>query len=355
MASYLGDSDEEDEFGGSSLGVELQCSVCRGLFQEPVRLPCEHSFCSACIEQVFASAGARSEYRCPVCRESYQSKPALTKHLVLARLAEAYRKTKERERRIQAEAEESRNAIESDGFPGMEEDGDGLTAGARGCRLHRGQEVTHLCFQDWALLCPLCVRSDRHAGHTVKPLGKKMAPNLIESLEERRALMTVQILTYTDLEEKAKGEIAEATAAMDGKIDRLIEFLQNEKERLRIDIQHLGNAHLDSIHGLQAQATHRLENCESMMHSVQEASSARDELTFAKFLMDFMPRMETLENSPEEEILDPSLDLDDIPLPFVLQTWRNENNTLLLMTVLPLETFRWRKWTNISYQNLGVH
>eukprot|EP00061_Rhincodon_typus_P006095 g26362.t1 len=62
-------------------------------------------------------------------------------------------------------------------------------------------------------------------------------------------------------------EISDAKDRTKSQIDRLIQFLQNEKERLMIDMQHVGNDHLDSIHGLQAEATHRLEHCENTMQS----------------------------------------------------------------------------------------
>ncbi|XP_078092353.1 E3 ubiquitin-protein ligase TRIM39-like isoform X2 [Mustelus asterias] len=276
MAQFLGD-DEEGAAEGSAFGVELTCSVCMGLYQEPVRLPCEHSFCSTCIQQVFATVEEGEDYRCPICRESYQDKPAMSKHLVLVRLVEAYSKMmKDKERLTHLEeVEDLHDAVEN-------------CLGERGCRIHRDEVVTHLCFKEWELLCPLCVSSDRHEGHTAKPLAevtkdwKKMLPDIIEGLEETRAKLSVQILQYTELEEKAKGEISDAKERTEEQIDRLIEFLQNEKERLMIDMQHVGNSHLDSIHGLQAQTTHRLEDCGNTISSFEEASRVQDQFTFVQ-------------------------------------------------------------------------
>ncbi|XP_063031926.1 E3 ubiquitin-protein ligase RNF135 isoform X1 [Melospiza melodia melodia] len=51
-------------------GLELQCSCCLQLFEEPVRLPgCGHSFCRDCI--LLYCAG-RPSARCPLCRSPFE-------------------------------------------------------------------------------------------------------------------------------------------------------------------------------------------------------------------------------------------------------------------------------------------
>ncbi|XP_041032606.1 E3 ubiquitin-protein ligase TRIM39-like isoform X2 [Carcharodon carcharias] len=278
MAQYL--SDDEDGAAEESLfGVELTCSVCMGLYREPVRLPCEHSFCGACIEQVFATVEAGTDYRCPVCRESYQSKPAMSKHLVLVRLVEAYIKIKKSKQR-NTESEEEEDFT----------DAPASFLGTRGCQFRCDELVTHLCFKEWERLCPLCITSARHEGHTAKPL--------------------------LEVTKDWKEEISEAKERTEDQIDRLIEFLENEKERLMIDIQHVGSEHLDAIQGLQADTTHRLQDCENTISSFQEAY---------KDMMDFMQRMETLVISSEDKLFHPTLNFDGIPLPSVLETWKNED------------------------------
>ncbi|XP_072325065.1 zinc finger protein RFP-like isoform X2 [Scyliorhinus torazame] len=314
MAECLSD-DENGAAEGSVFGVELTCGVCMELYREPVRLPCEHSFCGACIEQVFATVEVGEDYRCPVCRETYPSRPVMSKHLVLVRLVEAYSKMM-KDKRCYTQPEKAGDFHDATEGP----------LGARGCRLHHEEVVTHLCFEEWELLCPLCVSSDCHKGHTAKPLMEitkdwKMLPDIVEGLEETHAKLSVQILQYTELEEKAKGEISEAKEKTKDQIDCLIEFLQNEKERLMIDMQHVGNSHLDSIHGLQAQTTHKLEDCKNTIGSFQEASRVQDEFTFVKDMMDFMQRMETLVISPDDEIVHPTLNFNGIHLPSVLANW----------------------------------
>ena len=50
---------------------EFKCSICISLFDNPVSLPCGHTFCRNCITQSYA----RSRI-CPNCRTTITSNPA---------------------------------------------------------------------------------------------------------------------------------------------------------------------------------------------------------------------------------------------------------------------------------------
>lgn len=54
---------------------ELICSICAGVLEDPVELPCRHVFCSACI-----SRWLNTKHSCPNCRKKVRGKdlkPAL--------------------------------------------------------------------------------------------------------------------------------------------------------------------------------------------------------------------------------------------------------------------------------------
>ncbi len=50
---------------------DLSCPVCCEIFQDPVLLPCSHSFCRSCLEHFWKSTVIRS---CPVCRRRASKK-----------------------------------------------------------------------------------------------------------------------------------------------------------------------------------------------------------------------------------------------------------------------------------------
>uniref|UniRef100_A0A8C5TFR7 Uncharacterized protein n=1 Tax=Malurus cyaneus samueli TaxID=2593467 RepID=A0A8C5TFR7_9PASS len=51
-----------------SLRAEASCSLCLGLFQDPVSIHCGHNFCRGCIERCWESS--RESFPCPRCRET---------------------------------------------------------------------------------------------------------------------------------------------------------------------------------------------------------------------------------------------------------------------------------------------
>ena len=59
--------DEEMSEEPLPLQQELTCPVCQGIFQDPVLLPCTHSFCRECLQK-----SLRYNKRCPLCREQFE-------------------------------------------------------------------------------------------------------------------------------------------------------------------------------------------------------------------------------------------------------------------------------------------
>lgn len=55
------------------LQQDLTCPVCQGIFEDPVLLPCSHSFCRECLKKSF-----QFNRKCPVCREVSQEEQAIS-------------------------------------------------------------------------------------------------------------------------------------------------------------------------------------------------------------------------------------------------------------------------------------
>ncbi|XP_072118299.1 E3 ubiquitin/ISG15 ligase TRIM25-like [Mobula birostris] len=72
------------------LAEELTCSVCLGLFQDPVALPCLHSFCAKCINDAWDHPEIQGEVRCPQCRQTFSPRPSLVKNHTLQNIVEKY-------------------------------------------------------------------------------------------------------------------------------------------------------------------------------------------------------------------------------------------------------------------------
>ncbi|XP_013202593.1 E3 ubiquitin-protein ligase RNF135 isoform X1 [Microtus ochrogaster] len=73
---------------------DLSCIICRELLDWPTTLPCGHSFCYQCLDDLWvkqrAGVGGRP-WVCPTCREALEAKPTLRKNPLLQDLADKYR------------------------------------------------------------------------------------------------------------------------------------------------------------------------------------------------------------------------------------------------------------------------
>ena len=54
-----------------TISEETKCSICFDQFQEPKMLPCQHTFCLKCLENV-AKLNDCNTVDCPLCRKIYE-------------------------------------------------------------------------------------------------------------------------------------------------------------------------------------------------------------------------------------------------------------------------------------------
>ncbi|XP_063060585.1 E3 ubiquitin/ISG15 ligase TRIM25-like [Engraulis encrasicolus] len=71
-----------------------RCPVCLELLNDPVTIPCGHSYCLQCITECWNQEEKKSvDPRCPQCRETFTTRPVLKISVILAELVSKFKTT----------------------------------------------------------------------------------------------------------------------------------------------------------------------------------------------------------------------------------------------------------------------
>lgn len=154
-----------------NLEEDLTCSVCYSLFNDPRVLPCSHTFCKACLDNVLQVSTNFSIWRplrlplkCPNCRSMVELPPngveALPTNVCLRAIIEKYQRDNEPR--------------------------------APSCPEHPRQPLNVYCVQDCKLICGLCLTIGQHQGHSIDDLQtayikeRNTPARLVERLTDKR-------------------------------------------------------------------------------------------------------------------------------------------------------------------------
>ncbi|XP_027031918.2 E3 ubiquitin/ISG15 ligase TRIM25-like isoform X2 [Tachysurus fulvidraco] len=72
---------------------QFSCPVCQDLLNDPVTIPCGHSFCKMCINGCWDQEDVKGVYSCPQCRETFTTRPVSYRNNMLADVVEKLKKT----------------------------------------------------------------------------------------------------------------------------------------------------------------------------------------------------------------------------------------------------------------------
>uniref|UniRef100_A0A671Z4P7 Uncharacterized protein n=1 Tax=Sparus aurata TaxID=8175 RepID=A0A671Z4P7_SPAAU len=84
--------------GNMAQGIKLErarfcCLICRDLLNDPVTVPCSHSYCMSCIKEHLDKEDYEGIYSCPQCAQTFTQRPVLMRNDMLAFVVEELKKT----------------------------------------------------------------------------------------------------------------------------------------------------------------------------------------------------------------------------------------------------------------------
>ncbi|XP_023676862.2 zinc-binding protein A33-like [Paramormyrops kingsleyae] len=237
----------------SFLEEDLSCPVCFDTFQQPVVLPCSHSFCRDCLANSWRTS---SRPECPNCRKAYPLGFTPPANLVLRNIAEAYLKKQQEDQASvsQGEAGPARTGRTASGA--AERD-------ARACCSVHGERLLLFCKVDREALCTVCQTSRKHLGHQLCPLDEAIQ-DLKEEAKASLKPLREKLESFQKVKqdcEKALKHIKTQSSQTELQIKAEFEALRNfllTEERCRIaalkdETERKGRAMKEKVEDLTAQ------------------------------------------------------------------------------------------------------
>ncbi|NWT08389.1 TRI59 protein, partial [Vireo altiloquus] len=154
------------------LEEELTCAICYDIFEEPRVLPCSHTFCRPCLQDLVQPSeefpGGRC-LSCPSCRAVVAVPEAGPEALPINFALKAVIEKWQQEEPARA----------------------GAGAEAETCRAHPRQPLNIYCLQDRRLVCGQCLTIGKHRGHPIDDLqsayrkAREASGKLLEELTDK--------------------------------------------------------------------------------------------------------------------------------------------------------------------------
>ncbi|XP_060935208.1 uncharacterized protein LOC133011499 [Limanda limanda] len=185
----------------SRLEEDFCCSVCHNVFRDPVILSCSHSFCKDCVESWWKDKEVKE---CPLCKRRH-SKDQPPVNLVLKNLCETF---------LQERDQSSSHAL---------------------CSLH-SKKLRLFCLDHQQPVCVICRDSEKHTGHTIRPIGeaaqqhKKQLQETLEPLKEKLQSFERVKVEFEQTAEHIKVQAGLTETQIKEQFKKLHQFLEEEEE-----------------------------------------------------------------------------------------------------------------------------
>uniref|UniRef100_A0A803JKY8 Uncharacterized protein n=1 Tax=Xenopus tropicalis TaxID=8364 RepID=A0A803JKY8_XENTR len=245
----------------ADLRDQLTCPVCRGIYTDPVMLPCGHNFCRGCTGGALGAPGGSGGYSCPECRAEYEGPPDLPRNRTLGNIAGWFRAAQPdpgengipctycicypvpaAQSCLQCQAslcgahlQIHNRALEHSLIRPI------ASFQSRKCSVHN-KLLEYYCPRDGACMCSSCCLAPEHRGHKVEPLSeasekkKEKLRKVLEKLSPEREETEGQIQNLQERRREVQEKAAGVTEQINALFRDIRERLSLLEEQLHIQL-----------------------------------------------------------------------------------------------------------------------
>ncbi|XP_037110680.1 tripartite motif-containing protein 35-like [Syngnathus acus] len=232
----------------------LQCPSCSDIYEDPVMLPCSHSFCRACVQQWWEQ---KEERTCPLCRKRCNSMDLRP------------------------------NLCESEYI----------------CSLHK-EKLKLFCLDHQELVCPICRDAEIHTGHEFSLLEEIVTGNkekVQESLQDAKKRLEEYNEIMDECNEQGayiKVQRQQVERRIKKDFEELCHLLQVEEEaRLSAVREEEQEKSCTMKKKIEALSTERAALSDAIRSTEEQVTS--DPVSFIKNFQTAMTRIQKLPEKPE--------------------------------------------------------
>ncbi|XP_012871579.1 PREDICTED: tripartite motif-containing protein 59 [Dipodomys ordii] len=266
---------------------ELTCPICYSIFEDPRVLPCSHTFCRNCLENVLQASGnfyiwrpLRIPLKCPNCRSIIEIAPSgiesLPVNFALRAIIEKYQ---------------------------QEEHPDIVT-----CPEHYRQPLNVYCLLDKKLVCGHCLTIGQHHGH---PIDDLQSAYLKEKDTPRRLLKQLTDAHWTDITrliEKLEEQKSHSEKMVQGDKEIVLQYFKELTDTLEQKKKNFLTALCDVGNMMSQEYTPQIERLkeirEQQLELVTMTTSLQEEspLKFLEKIDDVRQRVQMLKERPLPDV-----------------------------------------------------
>ncbi|XP_068929244.1 E3 ubiquitin-protein ligase TRIM31-like [Petaurus breviceps papuanus] len=235
---------------------EVTCSICVEHLNDPVSIPCGHSFCRVCITNLcdFYKARAQDSVSCPICKEPFQKKN-ISPNWVLAQLVPSLLNLELSDK----QSEDSKQP-----------------ADYQLCKQH-GEKTFFYCETDEQFLCFVCRELREHSTHVVLPVEDAAQPYKDEIQRQLKSLKEskekIMHLKENDTFQALLNQIQDKKLRIVSECQQFQEFLDVQKQLLLFHVEELEKDITCKKEQHATQVSQKISHLEKLINKMEEKAS----------------------------------------------------------------------------------